>query len=88
MQLNDDELQNLALLQIEDLLQLNRKSLRDYPPMPLPKDVVRTKVGNKLIHAERDYNKEQLTDEFRCLLTSLTGYTLLYNRYICKVIFN
>jgi len=51
-------------LQIDDILQLNRKSLRDYPPMPLPKDVVRTEVGNKLIHAERDYNKEQLANEF------------------------
>ena len=64
-------------MQIDDILQLNRKSLRDYPPMPLPKDVVRTEVGNKLIHAERDYNKEQLANEFWCLLTSITHFIIV-----------
>lgn len=49
LQLDDQELQNLALLQIEDFLQSNR-SLRDYPPMSFPEGVVTTQLGNRLIY--------------------------------------
>ncbi|KAF1872520.1 hypothetical protein Lal_00016822 [Lupinus albus] len=38
--LSDEELQNLTLLETEKLLQQNRRSLRDYPPMPYPKGYV------------------------------------------------
>lgn len=64
--MDDQELQNLALLQIEDFLQSNR-SLRDYPPMSFPEGVVTTQLGNRLIY-EWDYNKDQLTIEFESFI--------------------
>ncbi|RZB57297.1 uncharacterized protein LOC114391503 [Glycine soja] len=38
LQLDDRTLQNLVLLEIEQLLQANQRSLRDYPSMPYPED--------------------------------------------------
>lgn len=38
LQLDDRTLQNLVLLEIEQLLQANQRSLTDYPSMPYPED--------------------------------------------------
>ncbi|KAF1892366.1 hypothetical protein Lal_00010831 [Lupinus albus] len=76
-QLTDQQLQNLTLLEIENLLQINRKSLRDYPSMPYPEGRITSQLGNRLIYAERDYDKEELKAEFiHCfnLLTSIFNY--------------
>ncbi|KAF1892857.1 hypothetical protein Lal_00035501 [Lupinus albus] len=43
--LSDEELQNLTLLEIEKLLQQNRRSLRDYPPMPYQKGNVTSQLA-------------------------------------------
>ncbi|RZC16770.1 hypothetical protein D0Y65_009892 [Glycine soja] len=40
LQLETKELHNLALLEIKDILQSNKKSLKDYPTMPFPRHVV------------------------------------------------
>ena len=42
LELAIEELQNLALLQIEEILQSNKKSLKDYPNMPFSRHVVRS----------------------------------------------
>lgn len=72
MQLDDLELQNLALLQIVELLQSNHKSLKDYPLMPFPTGVVTCQIGNKLIYVEHDYDINQLNINFQTCFTSLT----------------
>lgn len=71
LQLSDEELKNLALIKIEEFLQSNRKSLKDYPSMPYPKGTITSQLGNRLIYAERDYDIDQLNDQFQTLFSSL-----------------
>ncbi|XP_058764879.1 uncharacterized protein LOC131638334 [Vicia villosa] len=54
--LTDEELQQLTLMAIETLLQNNNKTLKDYKPMPYPKDYVVSFSGNRLIYDERQYD--------------------------------
>ncbi|KAF1898092.1 hypothetical protein Lal_00032856 [Lupinus albus] len=70
--LSDKELQNLTLLEIEKLLQENRRSLRDYPPVPYPKGYVSSKLGNRLIYDELNYDTIELKDNFNLLFQFLT----------------
>lgn len=67
---------NLTLLEIEKILELNRKSLADFKPMPYPKDYITAQLGNRLIYDERNYNVEALKQEFEQLYQSLTGFLL------------
>ncbi|KAL3027928.1 hypothetical protein AAZX31_03G084400 [Glycine max] len=61
LQLDDRTLQNLVLLEIEELLQANQRSLRDYPSMPYLEDAnCPTYLDNSLILAELNYNNEEL----------------------------
>lgn len=73
LQLSELELQNLTLLQIEELLQSNGKSLKDYSSMPYPQGIITGHLGNKLIYEERDYDIALLHNEFQNLRISLTG---------------
>lgn len=68
-----EEIQNLTLLEIEKLLQANRKSLRDFPSIPYPNGYIGTELGNRLISEERAYNKEDLLDIFNKCFQTLTG---------------
>ncbi|KAF1870834.1 hypothetical protein Lal_00030144 [Lupinus albus] len=70
--LSDEELQNLTLLEIEKLLQRNRRSLRDYPPMPYPKGYITSQLGNRLIYDELNYDTTELNDNFNLIFQSLT----------------
>ncbi|KAG4947462.1 hypothetical protein JHK87_043469 [Glycine soja] len=55
--LSDNSLKNLVLLEIEQLLQTNQRSLRDYPSMSYPKDAnCPTYLDNSLILTELNYN--------------------------------
>ncbi|XP_058742338.1 uncharacterized protein LOC131614807 [Vicia villosa] len=54
--LTDEEIQQLTLMAIETLLQNNNKTLKDYKPMPYPKDCVVSFSGNRLIYDERQYD--------------------------------
>ncbi|KAH1069644.1 hypothetical protein GYH30_007009, partial [Glycine max] len=74
LQLDDRTLQNLVLLEIEQLLQANQRSLRDYPSMPYPEDAnCPTYLDNSLILAELNYNNEELRSEFEHLFSQMTG---------------
>jgi len=62
------------LLEIEELLQANQRSLRDYPSMPYPEDVnCPTYLDNSLILAELNYNNQELRSEFEHLFSQMTG---------------
>jgi hypothetical protein len=63
----------LTLIEIEKLLQANRKSLTDYPDIPYPKNCVTAKLGNRLIYDELKYDAQQQQVEFNQLFKSLTG---------------
>lgn len=64
-------------MEIEKLLQANRKSLKDYPSMPYPKGYVSSQLGNRLIYEERDYDTSELQSQFQQCFNSLTGKTIL-----------
>ncbi|XP_058726063.1 ATP-dependent DNA helicase PIF1-like [Vicia villosa] len=70
--LTDEELQQLTLMAIETLLQNNNKTLKDYKPMPYPKDYVVSFSGNRLIYDERQYDPIAQQQLFAGLYGSLT----------------
>ncbi|KAH1137286.1 hypothetical protein GYH30_027321, partial [Glycine max] len=83
-QLDDRTLQNLVLLEIEELLQANQRSLRDYPSMPYPEDAnCPAYLDNSLILAELNYNNEELRSEFEHLFSHMTDeQASIYNQIV------
>jgi hypothetical protein len=79
--LTEDQLDNLTLIEIEKLLQSNRKSLTDFPCIPFPNNYVTAELGNRLIYDELAYDVTQQKEEFEKLFQSLTGlqYSQIYN---------
>lgn len=51
LHLNNEEVHNLTLVDIENILQSNRKNLKDYPSMPYPNGFVISHLGNMLVYA-------------------------------------
>ncbi|KAL5170455.1 Replication protein A DNA-binding subunit B [Glycine soja] len=84
LQLDDRTLQNLVLLEIQQLLQANQRSLRDYPSMPYPEDAnCPTYLDNSLILAELNYNNEELRSEFEHLFSHMTDeQASIYNQIV------
>ena len=71
--LSDSELHDQTLLELDDTLQLNGRSLSDFPTMPCPTTLVRLPRQNKLLMAEMNYNIETLSQELEQLLPNLTS---------------
>ncbi|KAF7814870.1 DeSI-like protein [Senna tora] len=46
IQLDDDRLKDIALVDIENMLRLNGRCLKDYSPMPLPNDAIMNNMDN------------------------------------------
>jgi hypothetical protein len=63
----------LTLIEIEKLLEANRKSLRDYPSIPYPDNYVTAQLGNRLVYDEKNYDVQQQKIEFQNLFKTLTG---------------
>ncbi|KAH1238737.1 ATP-dependent DNA helicase PIF1 [Glycine max] len=84
LQLDDRTLQNLVLLEIEELLQANQRSLRDYPSMPYPEDAnCPAYLDNSLILAELNYNNQELRSEFEHLFSHMTDeQASIYNQIV------
>ncbi|KAG5137974.1 hypothetical protein JHK82_022705 [Glycine max] len=55
VQINDDTLRNLTLIEIEQLLHINQRSLKDYPTMPYPQDINLTSYlqNNLKLHTQQ-----------------------------------
>ncbi|KAF1864463.1 hypothetical protein Lal_00021886 [Lupinus albus] len=70
--LSDEQLQNLTLLEIEKVLQRNRRSLKDYPPMPYPNGYITSQLGNRLIYEELNYDTTELKEKINLIYKSLT----------------
>ena len=73
LQLSDTELKNLTLIEIENMMQSNRRSLHEFTCMPYPDSYVTKHVGNRLIYDELDYNAEKEQKNFEELFHALTG---------------
>ncbi|KAG5062800.1 hypothetical protein JHK85_003983 [Glycine max] len=63
---------HFCLTEIENLLQTNKKSLRDFPSMSYPIGYAANPHGNKLIYNELAYDKDILAVEFNKCYHSLT----------------
>uniref|UniRef100_A0A0R0EF43 ATP-dependent DNA helicase n=1 Tax=Glycine max TaxID=3847 RepID=A0A0R0EF43_SOYBN len=84
LQLDDRTLQNLVLLEIEQLLQANQRSLTNYPSMPYPEDVnCSTYLDNNLILVELNYDNQELRSEFEHLFSHMTEeQASIYNQIV------
>ncbi|KAF7812812.1 ATP-dependent DNA helicase PIF1 [Senna tora] len=71
--LDNDRLKDIALADIENMLRLNGRSLKDYPPMPLPNDSIMDNMTNVLMSEELNYDRELLRSKHHALFLSLTS---------------
>ncbi|XP_022030895.2 uncharacterized protein LOC110931830 [Helianthus annuus] len=86
LHLSDDQLKNYCLIELNELLEKNGKSLADFTDMPQPDTSLLDKMHNRLIREEMSYNRKQLTDEHGQLYASLnTEQTAIYDRVIDSV---
>ncbi|XP_031091108.1 uncharacterized protein LOC115996106 [Ipomoea triloba] len=70
--LNDQEKKDFALLQLEKLLLLYNKSLKDFPDMPLVSEELSVRTDNRLILEELSYDRDLLAKESQLLHSQLT----------------
>ncbi|XP_013601568.1 PREDICTED: uncharacterized protein LOC106309027 [Brassica oleracea var. oleracea] len=72
LELSEDQLENLALLEIEKLLRSNGSSLKNHTSMPQPVNNNVPSTVNRLICEEKCYNRALCAEKHQQLLTSLT----------------
>ncbi|XP_019173558.1 PREDICTED: uncharacterized protein LOC109169137 [Ipomoea nil] len=70
--LTEQEKKNFALLELENLLGQQNKSLKYYPPMPIPTTDNSRLFQNRLVFEELCYNREQLKEDAEVLCAKLT----------------
>ena len=73
IRLTEKETIHLCLTEIENMLQANRRSLRDFPSMPYAIGYARNQNHNNLIHNEMAYDKEMLPKQYNTTYQLLTG---------------
>ena len=84
--LNNEQLKAYALAEIEMLLQSYGKSLSKYPPMPTADHSLVPGVQNKLIQDEMIYNRLELADEQKRMMSSMTAeQRIVYDRIMTRV---
>ncbi|XP_019165748.1 PREDICTED: ATP-dependent DNA helicase PIF1-like [Ipomoea nil] len=87
--LSDDDKKNLCLIELEKLLQLYNKSLKDYPQMPLPNFDDAWLVDNRLLFEELAYDREALHEESQMMERQLTDeQTIVYETILGDVSLN
>ncbi|XP_012858113.1 PREDICTED: ATP-dependent DNA helicase PIF1-like [Erythranthe guttata] len=69
---SDDTLRNYALIEIENILQSNSKSLSNFPPMPIPIGPMTDNTVNRLVLDELDYDVDAMREELKKYLSSIT----------------
>ncbi|XP_074288946.1 uncharacterized protein LOC141614089 [Silene latifolia] len=72
LQLTDEELQNYALIDIENSLQINGSSLRRFEGMPFPDMSATTHHRNSLVMDALSYDRQSLSEEHEIQLSSMT----------------
>ncbi|XP_058749869.1 uncharacterized protein LOC131622866 [Vicia villosa] len=80
--LTDAELQHLTLIEIEKLLQENKRTLKDFKPIPYPDGYVLQQLGNRLIYDERNYNIAKTKTKFTNLFRGLTVMLLKKTNFV------
>lgn len=72
LQLTDEQIQKIALAEIEKLLKANSNSLINFPGMPIPNESVVSDTENLLILEELSYDKQEMNAEHVKLYPYLT----------------
>ncbi|XP_019184363.1 PREDICTED: ATP-dependent DNA helicase PIF1-like [Ipomoea nil] len=81
--LTEEEKKNFALFELENLLGQQNKSLKGYPPMPIPSIDNSRLFQNRLVFEELCYNREQLKEDAEVLCAKLTEeQSLIYDTVI------
>ncbi|XP_019153834.1 PREDICTED: uncharacterized protein LOC109150379 [Ipomoea nil] len=70
--LTEEEKKNFGLLELENLLGQQNKSLQDFPPMPTPSTDNTRLFQNRLVFEELSYNSEQLKTDSEPMCAKLT----------------
>lgn len=65
VEIKKEHLQNLALSDIENILNQNGRSLREFPSMPMPQDFGGQVFGNRLLQEELSYDCIEATSKFK-----------------------
>ncbi|XP_019190593.1 PREDICTED: uncharacterized protein LOC109185050 [Ipomoea nil] len=87
--LTDEEKKNFALLELENLLGQQNKSLKDYPLMPIPSTDNSRLFQNRLLFEELCYNSEQLKKDSEVMCAKLTEeQSLIYDTVIQDIASN
>ncbi|KAK9280663.1 hypothetical protein L1049_014360 [Liquidambar formosana] len=71
--LDEEELRNLGLHEIEQILNRNGRSLKDFPHMPLPSSHIVNVIINRLIREELDYDSIREKHMFESLHAGLNS---------------
>ncbi|KAK7328215.1 hypothetical protein VNO77_22317 [Canavalia gladiata] len=86
LQLTDVETYNLALYEIQKLLERNNRTLSEYPSMPQPEIEFVSDFNNRLIMDELQYDKEKLASDHLSFLTKMTDEQMnIYNKIMESV---
>ena len=63
----------MTLIEIEKLLQENRRTLKDFKPIPYLDIYVLQQLGNRLIYDERNYDVSTMKNEFTNIFGGIRG---------------
>ncbi|XP_057419198.1 uncharacterized protein LOC130713450 [Lotus japonicus] len=72
LHISDADLRNLCLVELDKLLHLNGRSLKDYSCLPFPDLFEECQYENKFVADELNYNKVEMASLHESLIDSLT----------------
>ncbi|XP_024007709.1 uncharacterized protein LOC112083869 [Eutrema salsugineum] len=71
--LSEEQVKEFSLVEIELLLRVSGRSLKEFTPMPFPEDITLESRDNPLIRDERNYNRETLRVRNEQMLATVTS---------------
>ncbi|XP_024006616.1 uncharacterized protein LOC112083117 [Eutrema salsugineum] len=71
--LSQEQVKDFTLVEIELLLRVSGRSLKEFTPMPFPEDITLESHDNPLIRDERNYNRETLRVRNEKMLATVTS---------------
>ncbi|XP_071721366.1 ATP-dependent DNA helicase PIF1-like [Rutidosis leptorrhynchoides] len=84
--LTETQIKNYCLVEIQAILNRNGKSLSDYQDLPQPDPSLLTKLDNRLIREELNYNVEEMRNLHESLFNSLNSEQLIiYENVVTSV---
>lgn len=86
LRITDDDLKNLCLIEIDMLLQTNRKSLDKYKRMPQPRYEIAPQYSNRFIADQMCYDKDEM-EKIHIQLSNLLSdeQMVVYNQIVDSV---